>query len=330
MSQTSTQLVDAREALELAGMSHKAVFGRVIDGLAQDDPSLTVVVSDYGRRLSLDDFATAHPDGMIQCGIAEQNQVEVAAAMANEGFTTFVPSYATFITSRVADQVRVLLGSMSSPAMLVGVSCGVEAAHLGASHTSLEDLGTMRQIPNMCVLAPSDQASFAAALRELAAHPRPAYVRMNDGCKKNLHPQGVDAVIGRATVLHEPSEQPLVTILSCGTITLEALEAAKALQDADIPVRVIDVPSVKPLPQNIRELCAESRLVATVEEHAAIGGLGGAIAELFCDDGMGTPLLRLGMPDYYLAADYRENILEQAGIDAKGIASAIIARLARL
>ena len=330
MTQYDTLLVGPDEAAELAHLSHKAVFGRVMDELGERDDSLTVVVSDYGRRLNLGGFAAAHPDGMIQCGIAEQNQLEVAAAMANEGFTTFAPSYATFITARVVDQIRVLLGTMESPVILVGVSAGLESAILGSSHTSLEDVGTLRQIPNMCVLSPSDQASFAAALRELAANPRPAYVRMNDGCTRNLHANGVAGVIGHADVLLEPAAAPRVVLLSCGTVTAAALDAASELAATGIPARVVDVPSIKPLPDAALEACAGCELVVTVEEHTVIGGLGGAIAERMCDTGAGVPLLRLGTPDYYLEADLHKRVLERSGLDAAGIVRSVTERLGRL
>ena len=92
------------------------------------------------------------PDGFVQCGIAEQNQVEVAAALANEGFCVFAPSYAIFITSRVLDQLRVNLGIMASPVALVGVSCGCDSAVLGASHMALEDIGCTRQVPGVTVV----------------------------------------------------------------------------------------------------------------------------------------------------------------------------------
>ena len=146
--------------------SHKLAFGRVMGELAQARRDLAVVVSDYGRRLGLERFRELCPEGYVQCGIAEQNQVEVASALANEGFATFAPTYATFITARVLDQVRVNLGIMGSPVVLVGVGCGCEAGPLGPSHMAIEDLGCMRQIPGMTVASPVDVEGFMDVLRE--------------------------------------------------------------------------------------------------------------------------------------------------------------------
>ena len=164
----------SNETLRPCGMDAKMVFGETMARIASHDPSLTVVVSDYGRRLNLDEMRRRLPEAFVQCGIAEQSQVEVAAALANEGFHVVAPSYATFITARVLDQVRVLLGMMKSPVVLVGLSAGCEAGTLGASHMALEDIGCMRMIPGMTVVCPADNVELVSVLEELMRSPRPA------------------------------------------------------------------------------------------------------------------------------------------------------------
>ena len=182
--------ISAEESQILAGMNTKEVFGWVMGKLAEDDKLLTVAVADYGRRLNLDRFRELRPDGYIQCGIAEQNLIEVASACANEGFHVFAPCYATFVTSRTLDQIRVNLGMMKSPVVLVGVAAGCESAATGPSHMAVEDIAVTRTIPGLSVFNPVDNAQLAAALMELAKHPRPAYVRMTSCDGVNLHPEG--------------------------------------------------------------------------------------------------------------------------------------------
>lgn len=329
-------LVGAADAARLAMLSHKQVFGEVMGRIAERDADLTVVVSDYGRRLNLERMRELRPDGFVQCGIAEQNQVEVAAALANEGFCVFAPSYATFITSRVLDQLRVNLGIMSSPVILVGVSCGCDSGTLGASHMALEDIGCTRQLPGVTVVCPSDNAEFAAVLMELAERPRPAYVRMNDIGGVNLHPHGVGRVIGRAQSLRpsrpavaegERGEAPCVCVVACGTLCAQALAAADLLAARGISCELIEMATIKPLDMAALDGVASCGLVVSVEEHSVIGGLGSAIAEHLCDRGVGVPLLRLGMPDRYLEADERDALLARAGLDALGIAKAIADRV---
>lgn len=192
MLDTSLQpaCISAEESQLLAGMNTKEVFGWVMGKLAEDDELLTVAVADYGRRLNLERFRELRPDGYIQCGIAEQNLIEVASACANEGFHVFAPCYATFVTSRTLDQIRVNLGMMKSPVVLVGVAAGCESAATGPSHMAVEDIAVTRTIPGLSVFNPVDNAQLAATLIELARHPRPAYVRMTSCDGVNLHPDG--------------------------------------------------------------------------------------------------------------------------------------------
>ena len=118
------------------------------------------------------------PESLVQCGIAEQSQVAIAAALANEGYTVVAPAYASFITARCFDQIRVCLGSMGAPVVLVGIAGGYGSGILGPTHLALNDVALMRTVQGMTVICPSDNAGLWCCLRELVARPRPAYVRM--------------------------------------------------------------------------------------------------------------------------------------------------------
>ena len=325
--------VSAGESALLARMNPKQVFGRVMGELAERDDTTTVVVSDYGRRLNLDHLREVLPEGFVQCGIAEQNQVEVASALANEGFTVFAPCYASFITARVLDQLRVNLGMMRSPVALVGVSAGCESGMLGASHMALEDVADLRCIPGVSVFCPADNAEFASVLRMLAAEPRPAYVRVNTLDGANLHASGSRFAPGRAERAFAPvGAEPEVSLVATGTITSRAVEAARILCDHGVATEVVEMATVKPLDLDAVDALVSGgrRLVATVEEHSVIGGLGGALAERLAEGVRSPALLRLGMPDRYLDADRQPALLERAGLTAEGIAQSVVGRLGRL
>ena len=306
--------------------NHKLAFGQVMGELAHTRGDLAVVVADYGRRLGLERFRALCPEGYVQCGIAEQNQVEVASALANEGFVTFAPTYATFITARVLDQVRVNLGIMGSPVMLVGVGCGCEAGPLGPSHMAIEDLGCMRQIPGMTVASPVDVEEFMDVLRDLAEHPRPAYVRMNDDAGARLLPVGADPL---APCWLRRGDGARVALVACGTVAAFALAAADLLAERSTMADVLALPTLKPWDDAPVRQLSGYEVVVTVEEHAAIGGLGSAVAEALAQMGGGPRLVRLGMPDRYLEADVRARLLERAGLDAAGIARTASGALGR-
>lgn len=352
--------ISAEESQMLAGMNTKEVFGWVMGKLAEDDELLAVAVADYGRRLNLDRFRELRPDGYIQCGIAEQNLIEVASACANEGFHVFAPCYATFVTSRTLDQIRVNLGMMKSPVVLVGVAAGCESAATGPSHMAVEDIAITRTIPGLSVFSPVDNAQLAATLMELAKHPRPAYVRMTSCDGANLHPDGyvfdvsgveklfesagaadtasVDGVaVAEAAATEVTTVRtvsiPLpkrVTVFATGAITSRVIEAAqRAAEQIAAPVRtnieVYGVSIIKPLDASLAKICQNSDVIITVEEHSVLGGFGGAVVEQLSASGPCPQVIRLGMPDAYLAADVHHNILARAGLSVESLQEVLLA-----
>ena len=348
--------ISAEESQLLAGMNTKEVFGWVMGKFAEDDELLTVAVADYGRRLNLDRFRELRPDGYIQCGIAEQNLIEVASACANEGFHVFAPCYATFVTSRTLDQIRVNLGMMKSPVVLVGVAAGCESAATGPSHMAVEDIAVTRTIPGLSVFNPVDNAQLAATLMELAKHPRPAYVRMTSCDGVNLHPDGyvfdasgveklfesagtegaASAAVadGAATPEAAATTQPKhVTVLATGAITSRVVEAAQRVAGqiaaeqaaAQTNIEVYGVSIVKPLDASLTQICQNSDVIITVEEHSVLGGFGSAVVEQLSASGACPQVLRLGMPDRYLEADVHHNILARAGLLVESLQEVLLA-----
>ncbi len=357
MLDTSLQpsCISAEESQMLAGMNTKEVFGWVMGKLAEDDELLTVAVADYGRRLNLDRFRELRPDSYIQCGIAEQNLIEVASACANEGFHVFAPCYATFVTSRTLDQIRVNLGMMKSPVVLVGVAAGCESAATGPSHMAVEDIAITRTIPGLSVLNPIDNAQLAATLMELAKHPRPAYVRMTSCDGVNLHPDGyvfdasgveklfesacavdtasVDGVAVTEVAATEAltvTQPRRVTVLTTGAITSRVVEAAqRAADQIAVPVRtnieVYGVSILKPLDASLTQICQHSDVIITFEEHSILGGFGSAVVEQVSASGACPQVIRVGMPDNYLEADVHHNILARAGLSVESLQEVLLA-----
>ena len=346
--------ISAEESQMLAGMNTKEVFGWVMGKLAEDDELLAVAVADYGRRLNLDCFRELRPDGYIQCGIAEQNLIEVASACANEGFHVFAPCYATFVTSRTLDQIRVNLGMMKSPVVLVGVAAGCESAATGPSHMAVEDIAITRTIPGLSVLNPIDNAQLAATLMDLAKHPRPAYVRMTSCDGVNLHPDGyvfdasgveklfesagaanTASVDGVAVTEAAATSQPKhVTVLATGAITSRVVEAAQRAAEqvaaeqaaaTQTNIEVYSVLIIKPLGAFLTEICQNSDVIITVEEHSVLGGFGSVVVEQLSASGACPQVLRLGMPDTYLEADVHHNILARAGLSVESLQEVLLA-----
>lgn len=309
-----TQAQASLNTAQFIQQNPRAVFGAVMQYLADTRDDLAVLVTDYARRLNLAELKRTHPETFYQCGIAEQNQIEIASALAQEGFCTFAAGYATFLTARTLDQIRVNLGMMRSPVMLVGISAGCESGVLGASHMALEDMANLRAVAGVEVFAPADSVEFAELLLWLARNPRPCYVRANAVPARTDVVYGSPFVSGSlaadATVVdasdvaaansaaaksgYNPYKarkvitqlsnavQPQVALVSTGALLPYVQAAAAILEREGIATEVMHFCSVKPLDtQAITCLCANSqlKLIVSVEEHARMGGFGSAFAE---------------------------------------------------
>ena len=214
---------------------------------------------------------------------------------------------------------------------------------------AVEDIAVTRTIPGLSVFNPVDNAQLVATLMELAKHPRPAYVRMTSCDDVNLHPDGyvfdasgveklfessraVDtaSVDGAATT----SQPKRVTVLTTGAITSRVVEAAQRSAGqinaeqtaaAQTNIEVYGVSSIKPLDASLMQICQNSDVIITVEEHSVLGGFGSAVVEQLSASGACPQVLRLGMPDAYLEADVHHNILVRAGLSIESLQEVLLA-----
>lgn len=349
---------------EFDALDNKVVFGLAMAQLAQRDPLATVVVSDYGRRLSLDRFRELAPEGYVQCGIAEQNQLEVASALALEGYHVVVPSYACFLSTRSLDQIRVCVGSMGAPVVLVGLSGGYASGILGTSHMALSDVAWLRQIPGLTILTPATNSELYHMLLDAAANPKPTYIRITHPTAEapfSLTARAAQQPQSRAVRLAIPyaahnasastqatdknkltldifdtGEQPAapqVAFLAVGSCVGLAARSAQLLEEQGVHTSVYNMRNVSTLDGAALSEAAQAQLVVTLEEHYAHGGFGGAVAEALFDlaDQTRKPLpqlLRLGAAFKELAANDADKLFAQSGLTAQDITARVMEQLA--
>ncbi len=290
------------------------------------DPKIMLLTGDLGFRL-FDSFTKACPNRYVNCGVAEQGMLGLAAGLAMTGFKPIVYSITPFTTYRIVEQIRVDACYHDLPIIIVGIGAGYSYGNLGPTHHSCEDIAMMRSLPNMAVVVPSDPLETRAALRAALKCDHPVYLRLGKRGEPRLRgsfPTGFE--IGKAIVLREGRD---VAIISCGPIVAEALGAADALDECGVSASVISNHSIKPMDERmLREAFSRFKLVVTLEEHGLIGGLGGAVAEWAMDHRQTTPLLRLGSPDaFFKTAGERHYILNELGLTAKHIAQRIMVAL---
>lgn len=302
-------------------------FAKEATRLASTDPRVVLLSGDIGNRL-FDDFKDKHPDRFYNCGVAEANMIGVAAGMAMSGLRPVCYTITPFITYRCMEQIRVDVCYHNVPAIIVGTGSGLSYASLGGTHHSCEEMGMLRLLPHLTVLAPADEHEVRGALRAALEHNGPVYMRIGKKGEPAVHAGEARVEIGKAIQMRAGKD---VCLLSVGTMLPVVMQAAAALQSAGVSAAVYSCHTVKPLDEGLlAEVFRTHRVVATVEEHSVLGGLGGSIAEWSSDlPNRGARLLRFGTADEFLHLTCeQEEAREHFGLTAEAIAHRVRGALA--
>jgi len=305
----TTALYDCRDA-----------FATTVEQIAATDERVVAVVNDSVGSAKLGAFAARFPERLINVGIAEQNQVGVAAGLEGGGRIPVVSCAGSFLSARAMEQVKIDAAYSYRHMVLAAQSPGLAYGQLGSTHHSAEDVAWMRVIPGMTVIVPADPVQTAAAVRwAIAEHDGPTYIRISRMKVPAVHAPDYSFTPGKATVLRQGQD---LTIVSNGTALHRALAAAAALEGQGVSVRVLSMASVKPLDeQAVMDAARQTGRIVVAEEGMAAGGLGGAVAELV-SAGHPVPVTRIGVPDVFAPTGSEEWLMDRFGISAGGIAAA--------
>jgi transketolase len=297
----------------------RAAFGETLIELAGEGMDVVAVEADLSKSTTTAAFGAEYPDRFFNVGIAEQNMIGTAAGLAVAGKIPFTGSFAVFATGRAYDQVRNTVCYSGLDVKLAPTHSGITVGPDGGSHQMLEDIALMRVLPGMTVLVPADYNSAKGALRAAAATPGPVYVRLGRAGVPEVYPDGAQFEVGKAHVLREGSD---VSIMACGIMVGEALEAAQTLAEAGVSAEVVDVATVKPLDvDTIVDSASKTRAVVVAEEHSIVGGLGSAVAEALGENAP-TKLKRIGVRDVFGTSGDPAELMEHFGLTASDIAEA--------
>lgn len=295
-------------------------FIKTFSELAAKDKDMMLLTGDLGFTV-FEDFMKQYPEQFVNCGVAEQNMIGMAAGLALSGKKVFVYSIIPFLTMRAFEQVRDDVCIHNLNVKLVGVGGGYSYGFLGPTHHSLEDIALMKVLPNMKVVVPADPAETEAVVRALAADTGPAYLRLGKSKEANLHDAGLNLDWGKASVLKDGGG---LTIIGAGPILSNVLQAAKILQAEGIDCRVVSMNVVKPLDEAEVFAAAKKGKIVTAEEHNVIGGLGDSVAALIATGIDRCQLLKLGVEDRFMTiAGDQDHLRGKNGLSAEGIADRI-------
>lgn len=284
--------------------------------LAQHDERVLMMTADLTYLTGLGKFIETYPDRFYNFGIAEQNMLGAAAGLAKEGFIPFASSYASFLTTRCLDQIRVNMSYMELPVKLLGLTAGGGTAAYGPTHMSVEDIAVMRALPNITIFSPADCTEIMKCMIAAAEINGPVYIRLT-GLMSTIntpmvYKEDYAFEAGKAVELESGKD---ICLIATGSMTHIAIQTAARLRQSGISCSVLNMHTIKPVDaEAVDRACAGHEMLVTLEEHSIIGGLGGAVGEHLSQKRMHPLLLRIGIQDMFpLAGDY-PYFMEQCGL----------------
>lgn len=300
--------------------------GEALADLGARHPEIVVCVADSYQTMSMHLFGARFPERTFDFGIMEQCTVTAAAGLATCGLRPFVASYGVFLTMRALEQLRTFVALPNLPVTFISGHGGLAAAVLGPTHQAVDDLGFARTVPNLRVIVPADATATARAVAATLDLDGPTFIRVN-GPAPALYGPDYRFEPGQATLLADHGHD--VSIVACGLLVARALAAAETLREEGIGARVLDLATLKPF--DVAALAREAALtgaLVTAEEHSAINGLGGAVAEALAATHP-VPLERVGIADRYGETGPHAHLLEEYGLTSAAIVAAARRAVAR-
>jgi len=255
----------------------RTAFMETLCELAEKDENIWLLTGDLGYSV-LECFAKRFPERFVNVGVAEQNMTGIASGLAMCGKTVFTYSIANFPTFRCLEQIRNDVCYHNSKVKIVAVGGGLAYGSQGVTHHGTEDLAIMRALPNMTVIAPADPIEAKLATKAIAEWLGPCYLRLGKANEPIVHDYIPNFQIGKSIMLRDGND---VTLIGTGGMVFNCLRAAEQLEISGISTRVVSMHTLKPVDKDVIISAArETKVIITVEEHTAFGGLGSATAEV--------------------------------------------------
>ncbi len=298
-----------------------AIINTLIE-LAKKDKNIYLLTSDLGYSV-LEGFIKEFPERFINCGIAEQNIVGVAAGLALAGKKPYIYSIIPFIILRCLEQLRNDVCYQNLNVKVVATGAGFTYGALGLTHFAIEDIGVLRSIPNMTVLCPADPIEARELVLKSYQAKTPAFIRLYKGGEKIIYNFPPSIEIGKPSVLKEGKDGVIIATGLCVEMGAEVIEG---LKEKGYNFKLISMHTLKPVDKNAIFLeLKDSGAVFTIEDHNIIGGLGSAIAEILIESNWRGKFKMFGIPDEYSCevggAEYLRN---NCGLSVEGIKNQIL------
>lgn len=257
-------------------------FGEGLLEAGEKDHRVVALCADLTESTTMHLFARKFPERYAEMGIMEQSMASVASGMAAMGKVPFFSSYAMFSPGRNWEQIRTTIAYNDANCKIIGSHAGVSVGPDGGTHQAVEDIALMRIIPRMTVIAPCDAIEAKKATLAAAQYVGPVYIRLAREATPVVTTEETPFEIGKAQCFFVAGKSLSIqaTIIATGSLVANAMLAGKKLESEGIGVKVLNMPTVKPLDEEaVLQSAKETGAIVTVEEHQKKGGLGGAVAE---------------------------------------------------
>lgn len=303
-------------AQEMKKIATRESYGAALVELGKEHENLVVLDADLAEATKTLLFKKEFPERFFDCGIAEQNLMSVAAGMATCDLVPFASTFAMFAAGRAFEQVRNSIGYPNLNVKIGATHGGISVGEDGASHQCNEDFALMRSIPGMTVICPADDVEAKAAVKAAYKHQGPVYLRFGRLALPVFHEEEYTFTIGKGEMVCEGMD---ITIVATGLMVYEAMQASASLKEKGISARVINMPTIKPLDEEIVIKAAkETGIIVTAEEHSIVGGLGEAVCSTLAAN-YPVPVLRIGVNDEWGESGPAVDLLKEYGLNAENI-----------
>jgi transketolase len=306
------------------GLSRQLTTGPVLIDLVEQGHDIVVCTADLGRPTQVIGFGRKYPDRYFNFGIAERNMIGAAAGLATTGHIPVISNYSFFLALMGIENIRNDICYPGLNVRMIGTHSGIAMGFYGTSHHCNEDIGALRAIAGLALMAPCDGNAIRAAFTNTITHPGPIYFRAGRGREKPVYDTPPAWRIGGSNTLREGKH---ATVLAIGNLVAASLDAAELLKAEGIELGVVDMYSITPIDREAIRRAANQGVVITAEEHNVSAGFGSAVAEVIAEEGLGAKLVRIGMPDEYSLLGPPTHLYRHYGLDAEGVAARVRAVL---
>ena len=298
----------------------REAFGEHLPVMGEKHRDIVALDADLGKATKIASFRESHPERFFQMGIAEANMIGVASGISEYGYKVFMASFGSFLTGRY-DQIRCSLAYSNRPVVLVGTHVGMAIGKDGVTQMGLEDVSIMRALPNMKILNPASYSEAIKVIEYLCETEldSPYYLRLG---RQPVEDWDMPFEFGKGEVIADGED---ITIFSTGCILGDVFEASKIIEETtSMSVRVVNMPTLKPIDEEIIVECAEStNMLFTVEDHSVVGGLGSAVSDVLTEH-FPAKLSKIGLNDVFPESAPPADLYEKYGLSANKIAERVI------